>query len=324
MGRDPTGTIGFGIVSEYSRSLMPIPPQKMTTFTRVPPLQARCSTPACRSAVRLALRCSSSHVSPRKRRYCSARNRSAIRPSGSSTSSYVRTWPFPTLRRSLHPSTTPSGRYRFELLHVVELLDLHDRAVILAAARHASGAHLEAGCVRDDRLLEADLRSVGEGGHHRCVLAPALRPSLLRGRIPVGVLQSLHVPHHPRQQAQPLHPADQVHLHAGLVAVAGGEDLTVPLRVQPQDGPDGGVHLGVHQHHGLLVLEGLEDDARAELDGAGDDVGSRTDILRFSSGSIWSSGFQERSFAEISPRGRGHSRRSRGSSCGSPPSAAGV
>ena len=39
-------------------------------------------------------RCSASQVSPRKWRYCSARNRSARRPSGNSTSSYVMTLSF--------------------------------------------------------------------------------------------------------------------------------------------------------------------------------------------------------------------------------------
>src|SRR2546428_5171506 len=38
IGRYPTGTIGFGIDSEYSRSLIPRPPQKITTFIRSPSL----------------------------------------------------------------------------------------------------------------------------------------------------------------------------------------------------------------------------------------------------------------------------------------------
>src|SRR5437868_14646755 len=38
MGRYPTGTIGLGTVSEYSRSLIPVPPQKRTTFIH-PPLK---------------------------------------------------------------------------------------------------------------------------------------------------------------------------------------------------------------------------------------------------------------------------------------------
>src|SRR5712664_1526820 len=36
IGRYPTGTIGFGIDSEYSRSLIPRPPQKITTFMPSP------------------------------------------------------------------------------------------------------------------------------------------------------------------------------------------------------------------------------------------------------------------------------------------------
>src|SRR5438067_10732025 len=38
MGRYPTGTIGLGTVSEYSRSLIPMPPQKRTTLIH-PPLK---------------------------------------------------------------------------------------------------------------------------------------------------------------------------------------------------------------------------------------------------------------------------------------------
>src|SRR5882724_4127582 len=41
MGRVPNGTIGFGTDSEYSRSRIPSPPQKITTFTRPPPEPAR-------------------------------------------------------------------------------------------------------------------------------------------------------------------------------------------------------------------------------------------------------------------------------------------
>src|SRR2546422_2706014 len=40
IGRYPTGTIGFGIDSEYSRSLIPRPPQKITTFMPSPSLRA--------------------------------------------------------------------------------------------------------------------------------------------------------------------------------------------------------------------------------------------------------------------------------------------
>src|SRR5882724_9690302 len=41
IGRVPNGTIGFGTDSEYSRSRIPSPPQKITTFTRPPPAPAR-------------------------------------------------------------------------------------------------------------------------------------------------------------------------------------------------------------------------------------------------------------------------------------------
>src|SRR6267142_4381269 len=40
MGRVPNGTIGLGTDSEYSRSRIPNPPQKITTFTRPPPVTA--------------------------------------------------------------------------------------------------------------------------------------------------------------------------------------------------------------------------------------------------------------------------------------------
>ena len=65
-----------------------------------------------------------------------------------------------------------------------------------------------------------------------------------------------------------LHPAEEVHLHAGLVAVARRQDDAVLARVDLQDRTDGRVHLGVHQHHRLAVPEGLEDDVSAELDRA--------------------------------------------------------
>src|SRR5437868_5495892 len=37
MGREPSGTMGLGTDSEYSRSRIPSPPQKITTFKRLPP-----------------------------------------------------------------------------------------------------------------------------------------------------------------------------------------------------------------------------------------------------------------------------------------------
>jgi hypothetical protein len=116
---------------------------------------------------------------------------------------------------------------------------------------------------------------VGERGDHGGVLPPPLRPALLGGGIPVGVLQAFHVADDARDEAEALDPADQVHLHARLVSVASGEDLAVLPPVDAQDGPDGRVYFGVHQDDGLPVGERLDDDARAELDRAGhvdDDV----------------------------------------------------
>ena len=154
---------------------------------------------------------------------------------------------------------------RAKLLEVVELGRVHDRAVVFEAPRHAARAHLESGGVGDDGLLEADLRPVREGGHHRRVLSPPLGPALLRGRVAIGILQPLHVHHRARDEPEALHPAEEVHLHAGLVAFAGGEDLAVLARVEAEDRTEGRVHLGVHEDDRLLVGERLEDDLGAEL-----------------------------------------------------------
>ena len=129
--------------------------------------------------------------------------------------------------------------------------------------------HLEAGGVGDDRLLEADLRAVGEARHHRRVLPPLLGEALLRRRVAIGILQALDVADDARDQAEALDPADEVHLHAGLVAVAGRQDDAVLLGVDLQDRADRRVDLGVHQHDVLAVLERLEHDVGAELDRAG-------------------------------------------------------
>ena len=68
----------------------------------------------------------------------------------------------------------------------------------------------------------------------------------------------------------PCDPAHQVHLQPRLVAIASRQDLTVSLRVHPQNWSDRGIDLGVHQDDGLAVLEGVEDDMRTELDRSGD------------------------------------------------------
>ena len=102
---------------------------------------------------------------------------------------------------------------------------------------------------------------------------------LLRRRVAVRVLQTLDVPDDPRDQAEPLDPAEEVHLQPGLVAIARRQDDAVLAGVDLQDRADGGVDLGVHQHHVLAVAEGLEDDVGAELDRAGD-VDDDVDLAR--------------------------------------------
>jgi hypothetical protein len=56
---------------------------------------------------------------------------------------------------------------------------------------------------------------------------PSAPPTLLRRRVAVRVLQPLDVAHDARDEAQPLTHRYEVHLHARLVAVAGGEDRPV-------------------------------------------------------------------------------------------------
>ena len=103
---------------------------------------------------------------------------------------------------------------------------------------HAALRHRHAGRVGDDRLLEGDLRAVGEAGHHVRVLAPLLGEALLRGRRAVRVLQALDVAADQRTQADAADEADQVHLHARLVAVAAGEhDAGGLARARPSIGP---------------------------------------------------------------------------------------
>ena len=161
---------------------------------------------------------------------------------------------------------------------VVELADLHHVAAVLQAARHAARLHLESGGVGDDGLLEADLRAVGEAGHHRRVLAPALGKALLRGGIAIGILQPFDVAHDARDEPEALDPAIQIHLHAGLVAFARRQDDAVLFGVDLQNRADRRVDLGVHQHDVLAVLESLEDDARPEFDRAGH-VHQHVDLL---------------------------------------------
>ena len=96
----------------------------------------------------------------------------------------------------------------------------------------------------------------------------SLRPSLLRRRVPIRVLQPFHVPHHPRNEPEPLDPTKQIHLSAGLIAVACGKNDPMLARIDLKDRTDGRVHLGIHQHDRFPELECLENDLRAELDRA--------------------------------------------------------
>ena len=116
---------------------------------------------------------------------------------------------------------------------------------------------------------QADLGTVGETRHHRGILLPPLRKSLLSGRVAIRVLKPLDVADDARDQTEPLDPAVEIHLDARLIAVAGGKNDAVLLGIDLQDRPDGRVDFGIHQHDVLAVLEGLEHDMRTELDRSG-------------------------------------------------------
>ncbi len=157
-----------------------------------------------------------------------------------------------------------------QFLDVVELAYLEDIACVLQAARHAARAHLEARRIGNDALLEADLGAIGEARHHRRVLSPTLGKALLRGRVTIRILKSLHIPQEARREAKAFDPAIKVHLHARLIALTAGEDHALLVGIGLEDGADRGIELGVHQHDVLPVLEGLENDAGAVFDRAGD------------------------------------------------------
>ena len=157
-----------------------------------------------------------------------------------------------------------------DLLDVIKLADLHDIFLVFHAARHAPRLHLKPGGVGHDSLLEADLRTIGEAGHHGRILFPFLGEALLRGGIAVRVLQALDVANDSRRKAQTLDPAIKIHLQARLIAVASREDHAMFFGIDLQDRSDGGIDLGVQQNDVLAVLERFEGDARAKLDRAGD------------------------------------------------------
>ena len=78
---------------------------------------------------------------------------------------------------------------------------------------------------------------------------------------------------------KPFDPAEEIHLDAGLVAVAGGKNDSILLGVDLKDRSDRRIDLGVHQHDVLAVLERLEHDVGAELDRAGH-IDQHIDMLR--------------------------------------------
>ena len=124
-----------------------------------------------------------------------------------------------------------------DFIDVIKLAGLHDVFFVFLAARHAARLDFEAGRVGNDRLLEADLRTIGEARDHGRILLPFLRKSLLRGGIAIRILQSLDVANHARRQAETLDPAIEIHLQAGLVAITGRQDHAMFLGIDLQIGP---------------------------------------------------------------------------------------
>ena len=110
-------------------------------------------------------------------------------------------------------------------------------------------------------------------------LSPTLGKAVLRGRVTIRVLKALHIPHQARREAKAFDPAIKVHLHARLVALTAGEDHAVLVGIGLEDGADGGIELGVHQHDVLPVLEGLEHDVGTVFDRAGD-IDEHVDMRR--------------------------------------------
>ena len=154
-------------------------------------------------------------------------------------------------------------------VEVIEARQLLRVVIELEPARHPALQDAEARGVGDDRLLEADLRPIGEARDHVRVLAPLAGKALLRGRVPISVLEALDVPDDARDQSEAAHPAHEVQLQARLIALAGGHDHARLAGLHVQDRADGRVDLRIHQHDVRSVGERLEDDVRAEFDGSG-------------------------------------------------------
>src|ERR1700761_7624316 len=96
----------------------------------------------------------------------------------------------------------------------------------VVASEHSAFVHRHSGGVGDDRLVDAHLRAIGDAGDHPCVLSPAPRKPLLRSGIAGRVVKSLDVAADQWSDPDASYEADQVHLQAGLIAVASGEHDT--------------------------------------------------------------------------------------------------
>lgn len=137
-------------------------------------------------------------------------------------------------------------------------------------AVHAALADPHAGAVGDDGVLERNLGAVGERRDHGRVLAPLPGKAFLRSRVAVRVVQALDVAAHHRLDAEAFDEAVQVHHHAGLVAVGGGQHHAGAVCIGLENRANGAVDLGIHQHHMLAVGDGFKRHMRGMLDGAGD------------------------------------------------------
>ena len=102
------------------------------------------------------------------------------------------------------------------------------------------------------------------------VLAPLRRKAGLGMGRAIGVVQAFDVAAQHRFDAYAFDEAVEVHHHAGLVAVGAGQNHPRAVGIGLEDGPQGAVKLGVHQHHMLAVGDGSHRHMGCIFDGAGD------------------------------------------------------
>src|SRR4028119_892116 len=96
-----------------------------------------------------------------------------------------------------------------ELVHIVPSGQLVHMAMMIIP-EHSSPSDTHTGRIRNNGLLEADLRSVSEARHHVGVLAPLLREGLLGRWGAVRVLEAFDVATYKRLQSDALHKPEQV------------------------------------------------------------------------------------------------------------------